>query len=333
VEVLRAIHLLLAFPLFVVVVAVDARWMKRSLRDKFSLMLNDQPAPGKKPNDEAASAPKTAVQNFSPMATPDDYLEKIFQVPFWIRPMSRTACKNLVNALTEDDPADSTDAATNPGNQPPAPPVTAPGTPGNPVPGEVPASMVNPRSGGPPPVAGGTPAGGTPPKPATLPATFGWSAVEPKPRSLQLSQDERVYMGELAPLIGRSPRSVKRFVNCYRLLKSALDKDELARVARDGTFRSTMLLLGLVTGLPDIAPEILADLRKTDQDQSPVAWVRRVGKNWGLERREYWADLLAVVTRLHGTTKVSTVRPLAEAAKLVDRFSFSPVRTPVVAEK
>jgi hypothetical protein len=43
VDVLRAIHLLLAFPLFVVVVAVDARWMKRSLRDRFSLMLTSAP--------------------------------------------------------------------------------------------------------------------------------------------------------------------------------------------------------------------------------------------------------------------------------------------------
>ena len=43
VDVLRAIHLLLAFRLFVVVVAVDARWMKRSLKDRFSLMLG---APG-----------------------------------------------------------------------------------------------------------------------------------------------------------------------------------------------------------------------------------------------------------------------------------------------
>src|SRR4030095_6744962 len=46
VEVLRAIHLLLAFPLFVVIVAVDARWMKRALRDRVALMLRDRQAKG-----------------------------------------------------------------------------------------------------------------------------------------------------------------------------------------------------------------------------------------------------------------------------------------------
>lgn len=317
VEVLRAIHLLLAFPLFVVIVAVDARWMKRALRDRFALMLGDRSAKGKV--DETSNSQSDPM----PTATPDDYLEKIFQVPFWIRPLGVKACQNLVNALTKDDVEspgrDNSEAQTKKTDTPPLPKPSpsidsgAPGGGGSTVPNQS-AEPVNQ----------------TQPASKSLPVpNFEWSVIEPKPRSLQLLQDEREYMVELASLIGRSPRSVKRFVNCYRLLKSALDKDEQARVIRDGTFRSTMLLLGLVTGLPDIAPELLTHLRQSPPKLLPVEWLNRAGDALDLKQRAWWPDLLPVVERLGTITGLTSIRPLVEAAALVDRFSFSPVRTPV----
>ena|SRR2546425_351574 len=134
-------------------------------------------------------------------------------------------------------------------------------------------------------------------------------------------------MVELAPVIGRSPRSVKRFVNCYRLLKAALDKEDLARVTRDGTFRTIMLLLGLVTGLPDVAPALLADLREAEKTKTPVAWAHEAAERLELQKRERWADLLPALEQLKEMSKVSTIRPFVDAAELVDRFSFSPVRS------
>src|SRR5262249_31171771 len=62
IKVLEAVHLLLAFPLFVVVVAVDARWLESSLREHYRQLDADA-------------------------AVPADFLEKIFQVPFWIPPL------------------------------------------------------------------------------------------------------------------------------------------------------------------------------------------------------------------------------------------------------
>ena len=63
VEVLEAVHLMLALDLFVVVVAVDARWLVKSLeyhhRELFS-----------------------GTGNGADLATPIDYLDKIFQIPF-----------------------------------------------------------------------------------------------------------------------------------------------------------------------------------------------------------------------------------------------------------
>ena len=41
---LQAIHLLLYFPLFVVVVAVDARWVSRSLMVRYKELIGDEQA-------------------------------------------------------------------------------------------------------------------------------------------------------------------------------------------------------------------------------------------------------------------------------------------------
>jgi hypothetical protein len=325
VEVLRAIHLLLAFPLFVVIVAVDARWMKRSLRDRFSLMLTTSVDR----TDGGRAMSKEEEWALGPMATPDDYLEKIFQVPFWIRPLSEKACKNLVTELTKED-MESNRASLEMQSEKKSEDLK-----GAVQEAQVAADPLDPTSthpGGadarPPNVTPAKNEMDTRPQERTKSdSDREWSDVKPKPRSLQLSKDEREYMVELALVIGRSPRSVKRFVNCYRLLKTALDKDELARVARDGTFRATMLLLGLMSGLPDIAPALLTDLRSTKKTTTPTAWAHAAAKRLALGERERWKEFLPAIERLNKVSRVSTIRPLVDAADLVDRFSFSPVRS------
>jgi KAP family P-loop domain len=73
VDVLLAIHLLLAFRLFVVVVGVDSRWLLHSLR------LNSDVF------EENANALQTDRAHWQ--STPLNYLEKIFQIPFALQPM------------------------------------------------------------------------------------------------------------------------------------------------------------------------------------------------------------------------------------------------------
>lgn len=318
VDVLRAIHLLLAFPLFVVIVAVDARWVKRSLRDRFSLMWTSPREEigkvGVRPNDEELV--------LGSMATPDDYLEKVFQVPFWIRPLNRRACRNLVNALTEGD-TESQSSTPEIGDGPELTRTTRggqteqPGAPGT-TPAPVPAKGLDPSEQ----------EKRTEKKGDKAPAVSAtqWSPVKPKPRTLHLTREEREYMLDLAPVIGRSPRCVKRFVNCYRLLKSALDQDELARVTRDGTFRTTMLLLGLVTGFPDIAPALLTNLREAEEDKPLEAWATEAAEGLTLSKRQRWEEALSVIKQLKKESKIETIRPLAHAAELVDRFTFSPAQ-------
>ena len=74
VKVLVAVHLLLAFPLFVVVVGVDARWLEESLLDFYRRQLRNGTREGSRGDDLSDHR-----------ATVHDYLEKIFQIPIRLR--------------------------------------------------------------------------------------------------------------------------------------------------------------------------------------------------------------------------------------------------------
>ncbi|MGY6652579.1 P-loop NTPase fold protein [Amycolatopsis sp. TRM77291] len=80
VQVLEAIHLLLALPVFVVVVGVDSRWLKKAVEQHYEEMLGDDP------------------ESFA-----ESYLEKIFQVPFTLSPMDDPGFAGLVRGLADTE--------------------------------------------------------------------------------------------------------------------------------------------------------------------------------------------------------------------------------------
>lgn len=84
--VLEAVHLLLAFPLFVCAVAVDPRWVEKCLREAHKELFLDE---------EGAT---TTGRSNAP-ATVGDYLEKIFQIPIWMAPIESRTRATLVNTL------------------------------------------------------------------------------------------------------------------------------------------------------------------------------------------------------------------------------------------
>lgn len=75
VKVLEAIHLLVALPVFVVVVAVDARWLRQAIERHYDQMR----------------------------LSPSNYLEKIFQIPFQLPAMDRDGFVGLMRALSGTD--------------------------------------------------------------------------------------------------------------------------------------------------------------------------------------------------------------------------------------
>jgi hypothetical protein len=74
-----------------------------------------------------------------------------------------------------------------------------------------------------------------------------------------IHQAERTFIQTLTPLLGRSPRALKRFVNVYHLIKAGLPEErqtsflaETPGVTPD--YKAVLFLLAVVTGTPDVAP-------------------------------------------------------------------------------
>jgi hypothetical protein len=198
VKVLEAVHLLFSFEMFVVVLAVDTRWLAQSLQMRYPQLLG-QP-------DSAA---------------PSDYLEKIIQVPVHLMPLDEALVRTMITGLT-GAPAPLA-AASAPGAVAPASAAGAAGPAAGPDADSSPVAE-HPRTARPP-----------------LPAHV-----------LQITPDEATALAAVAPLVGSTPRTVKRFVNTYRLLKArALDPAEFDHPqGAIGDHEVVAFLLAVVTGRP-----------------------------------------------------------------------------------
>jgi hypothetical protein len=235
-DVLQAIHMLLFFPLFVVVVAVDARWITRSLETEFPHLLVARPPkigpigspPLTLPLQQASIAPATAL----------DYLEKIFTIPFWVRPMDEESSIQFVGGLTKGSVrASDTPPPPNPAS--PVPPNPTPPAPPNPTPPAPPSP--------------------TPPAPDVL------VPIRVVFESTPLTEDEAAMLARFAPFLGGSPRRAKRFVNLYQLLKTSLKLAGTQATASEyASSLAVIAMLAIVTGAPRSASEFFRALSGDD---------------------------------------------------------------------
>jgi hypothetical protein len=248
VDVLQAVHLLLAYPLFVVVVSVDPRWLLRSLESRYRHFKR-----GEQGGDDWA-------------ATPQDYLEKIFQIPFSVRPMgdrgfsrligrlfgqTRVATDRSDSAQTEDGEAGANSFSVTKESEEL---VEATQT-RNADPGGTPESSVT-QSGE-----------------STSPEERRPGDVQILEEALSIQEVESAFASRLHSFIP-TPRAAKRFANIYRILKARVSRDQLGRhegtIELPGDFRLPMLLLALLVGHPDEAarlfPRFLARARAGQHD-------------------------------------------------------------------
>jgi hypothetical protein len=299
VEVLQAVHLLLAFPLFIVVVGVDPRWLLRSLEIHSAVFsAAAEKAEGRKGRDE------------DPLweSTPMNYLEKIFQIPFSLRPIDSTGFGKLVDtfAAPREDRnkgkhtpgaagipvSQSPPAGVKVGEPAPPPSVAAaaavgassfPGSPRQVSPAAVtpsPAQEVSsiasgsqPRQDPPvPPVQTAsspeTPAAGR--STSALQAVSTPEPIDRNPEHLHIADSERKFMKTLSELIP-SPRAGKRFINIYRLIRASIKESERKKFVDDaggGEYQAVQLLLAILTGHPAEATEILHELIKEDHAET-----------------------------------------------------------------
>lgn len=361
VDVLQACHLLLTFPLFVVVVAVDARWVSRALLSQYPGLLRPEPGSNgggvmepRSPQD-AGEAPADPTAGSS--ASPRDYLEKIFQIPYWVRHMADTASQSYTVELVGDvlkpdaGEGDANDEGSGGRDVAEGEAKTAPTSEGEAgdrvAPGEDDGAELpeTPGRGG-----GRTDEGVTDspsPDQALSPASGARAAaameVDPNPVSLRLTSHERDMLKRFAPFAGESPRSIKRFVNVYRLLRTALGAEDLADlVGKDGrsrTYTAIIAQLAIVTGAPTLADEYFEELgpvvsgeqsadggQEEDGPAGPgVAALRdRLENRRDVAGVTEWSRLkgaLNVVVGIDGSSAM--LGEMRKRAAVVKRYSFS----------
>ncbi len=101
VRVLQLVHMLLAFELFVVVVAVDARWVEEALTQSYPWLESSDPIT------HNGDGPLADVHQGRGRVTPQDYLEKIFQISFWLEPMNTARAALYLASLVRPSARDA----------------------------------------------------------------------------------------------------------------------------------------------------------------------------------------------------------------------------------
>jgi hypothetical protein len=273
VEVLQAVHLLLAFPLFVVVVGVDPRWLLRSLQRHYKEVLSSDTS-------EEDGAFGSDDDRFWE-STPQNYLEKIFQIPFALRPMSPTGFGRLVDQLTSavTDPDDRGEGGRGePG-----------GTSDQPDPVET--NVVRPAGVSAPsgraaddrasntsrPTATERIAASAPAAP--VPAVEPKPRIDPNPATLLIDRSELEYLKGLAELVA-TPRETKRLVNLYRLVRASLPADAIEPFLHDRAYQPLLTLLAILVGFPRQAQAVFRGLRMVDRGAAPADVESKVGSSW-----------------------------------------------------
>jgi hypothetical protein len=311
-DVLEAIHLILAFELFVVIVGVDVRWVTRALEKRYAGLL-------------------TTGHRKEDLASPDDYLEKIFQVPFWINPLEVMGSQELVTKMLEKYPGSAAlvhtkspaadarqgetktaaaDASGDPRVEaisPKAPEVTASpkGSPAANLPAEQVATPKLPE-----PLPSGTVA------PPSL-------AEDEKSAPIILTEGECKYILELSEFGGSSPRRLKRFINLYRILKATVSESEekefLASSGEKGDYKLALVLLALLTGSPSLSSQLL---RKLQQPGATLAAVLKdLTADGGAEHR----SARGAITHFQSEyPNAPTSAALNRWASVVARYNFQP---------
>ena len=340
VDVLQAVHLLMALPLFIVVVAVDSRWLLHSLRQQASVF---------KTSDTLIEG-MDEEERFHWESTPFNYLEKIFQIPFNLRPIDEPGFVRLIDELTRPRPNNTrpggnvpsrgeAPAASNIGTRTPEVPPPAPAPAPMPIPSPVPTPQPFPPTQPVPPTPAPAPSPEPPPPPSPNPPpmpTPPVATIDPNPPFLDVTQVERVFMQQMHRLIP-TPRAAKRYVNVYRLLRASLPDRLRADLEDESSERShcVLLMLAILTGFPQEGAVILRELVERRPTGSWWDFVELLahevidapGENGNAQRASRWRDLrdrlAGVRSQLSsGLADDAPCSAFYEWARLVARYSF-----------
>ncbi len=218
VEVLEATQLLLKTELFVVVIAMDVRYVTRALEKAYDRILTRQGDPSGL-----------------------DYIEKIIQIPYQIRPVSGSAVSGYMQSLMTVETTSARGGQLGTGDGRPA------GT-GRGESGEQPGPTGISGTGD-----GKTPAGGgQTPDPQQIAAEQARRRkLALPPQAIAFSQPEYDFSVLCCQDIHLTPRAVKRLVNVYKLLKILWYREPQWPQPEWPVEQAMVLLLSLACAYPD----------------------------------------------------------------------------------
>ncbi len=316
VKVLEAIHLLLAFPLFVVVVGVDPRWLNNAINEKYKLLFgapDNAPAPKNEADETALSGSATSY----------DYLEKIFQIPFCLKPITTTGRENLIGYLLKNEmaeikkqPANVVAQSTLPADTNGENSTTA-GQPGEPIDTPTPIPAAEPGA------EKISVAAATPKEPTPSPQeTASEHQKEEAKKEIQITEitqkltftdDELKYMKKLSPVFGSSPRTINRFINIYRIIKSHKSLKVSAEYDRND-YGPILILLSIVIGFSSVAQPFIEKLTSANSDQTFKIFLDTNDIDSEIKKaliKYADADLLQITNKIY-----------QDNVELISRFSF-----------
>jgi len=264
VRVLEAVHILLASSLFVVVVGVDPRWLRGALAGHFAGLFAD---------------------DAEERATPTEFLEKIFQVPFWTPEMTPAGRKALVADIL---PRRTESVA--PSAQVQRAGEAEGGANDAAVDQQVQASQ--------------------PPLPTV--------------RSVQLEAREQQLLLALSAAAGDTPRRLKRFVRCYLVLRASLDRTRLGWLAEPGPGEALARLLAAANGAPQTWQRLRKQLLTGDENRPIAALAQEVAAATTQEQQSLRAAFETPVPREPPDSEPANPRVADLRLWLgeIDRFTF-----------
>lgn len=205
-EVLQAVHLLMAYPLFIVVVGVDQRCVYNALTYKNLKQYGELIKVNSNGNDKGKDKAKVKSDNqeddnmLIDFIRPAEYLEKIFQIPFHLSEPTPRSIGEMINSLLKNQVYDE---KVEKGKETVEPVLEAIEI------GEKVDAILN---------LAVHVAQNEPEQPTQ-------KTVEKKttylpPEKLKISSAELKYLEQMAILIGTNPRAVKRYINIYKIIRA-----------------------------------------------------------------------------------------------------------------
>lgn len=256
-EVIQAVHLLMAFPLFNVVVGVDNRCIHNALN--YQYMLRYHQFQGVDKLEERIHEIK-----------PEEYIEKIFQIPFKLKEASSSDIENLIDHLLEhqvtDDEAQEEDDTILP----------LTGTEQVELQQVVdklynPDSLVEDQE---------EPEEEEQEQPIEPEGQVGSKSHDVRQfnmieaaDNLKLSKTELAYIKATAFLVGNTPRTIKRFINIYRIIRSH-EQLEYEESKKNDHFLAIVFLLAVEIGKLKENARQLNELVNKDDSRELSAYIK-----------------------------------------------------------